>query len=116
MEIFSERLRERAKELGLPDAEIARRAGLQEARYNHYVNARREPDLRTLVRICEVLDLTPNDLLGFGDVADVGDQESDSERSKKRILAALNMLNEEQLSIVAKQVEAFVQGDLDKSD
>jgi len=116
MKIFSERLRERAKELGLPDAEIARRAGLQEARYNHYVNGRRQPDLKTIVTICKVLNLTPNDLLGFSDGANVGDQESDSERSKKRILAALNMLNEDQLSVVAKQVEAFVQGDMDKSD
>ncbi|HZI75445.1 MAG TPA: helix-turn-helix transcriptional regulator [Gemmatimonadales bacterium] len=63
MEIFAQRIRERARELGLSDAEVARRAGLSERRYGYYSTGEREPNLATLVRICEVLAATPNDLL-----------------------------------------------------
>jgi transcriptional regulator with XRE-family HTH domain len=63
METFAQRIRERARELGLSDAEVARRAGLSERRYSYYATGEREPNLATLVRICEVLAATPNDLL-----------------------------------------------------
>ena len=63
MEEFARRLRERARELGLSDAEVARRAGLSERRYGYYATGEREPNLAALVRICEVLAATPNDML-----------------------------------------------------
>jgi transcriptional regulator with XRE-family HTH domain len=63
MEGFGERLRARARQLELPDAEVARRAGLSERRYGNYVAGIREPDLATLLRVCEALAVTPNDLL-----------------------------------------------------
>lgn len=65
MESFGKMLRERARQLNLSDAEVARRAGLNERRYGHYVTGKREPDLATLLRICGVLKTTPNVLLGF---------------------------------------------------
>lgn len=64
MDIFAKRLRERAKQLGISNAEAARKIGLDERRYAHYVSARREPDLATLVNIAEILGTTPNWLLG----------------------------------------------------
>lgn len=64
MELFANNLRQRAEQLGLAHAEVARRAGLSERRYGNYVSGRREPDLATLVRIAQVLETTPNDLLG----------------------------------------------------
>src|SRR5467141_1166877 len=63
MQVFAQRIRERARELGLSDAEVARRAGLSERRYGYYSTGEREPNLATLTRICEVLAATPNDLL-----------------------------------------------------
>lgn len=63
METLSQRLRERAKQLGISNAEAARRIGLDERRYAHYASGRREPDLATLVRIAKVLGTTPNWLL-----------------------------------------------------
>ncbi len=59
------RLRARARELGLSDAEVARRSGLTTTRYGHYVNDVREPDLATVVRICRVLGMRPDELLDF---------------------------------------------------
>ncbi len=63
MELFARRIRERARELGLSDAEVARRAGLSERRYSYYATGEREPSLPTLVRICGVLATTPNEVL-----------------------------------------------------
>src|ERR1700750_3131263 len=42
------RLAARARELGLSNAEVARRAGLSERRFGNYVTDTREPDLHTL--------------------------------------------------------------------
>ena len=53
--------------MGLSDAEVARKAGLTPTRYGHYVNDIREPDLATVVRICRVLAMRPDELLGFSD-------------------------------------------------
>jgi transcriptional regulator with XRE-family HTH domain len=64
MSTFARKLRERAEELQLPFAEVARRCGLTERRFGHYVSGAREPDLATLVKICSTLDTTPNTLLG----------------------------------------------------
>ena len=61
---YGERLRSRARELNLSDAEVARRLGLEQARYSRYVNGLREPDLRTFARICAVLSTTPDAILG----------------------------------------------------
>jgi transcriptional regulator with XRE-family HTH domain len=64
MNTFAKRLQERAKQLGISNAEAARRVGLDERRYAHYASGRREPDLATLVKISETLGTTPNWLLG----------------------------------------------------
>jgi len=58
-------LRRRARDLGLSDAEVARRAGLSANRYSNYVRNDREPDLATLVKIAKVLATTPDSLLGI---------------------------------------------------
>jgi transcriptional regulator with XRE-family HTH domain len=63
MDLFAKRLRERARQLELTDAEVARRAGLSERRYGHYVRGARQPDFQTLLRICAALDATPDDSL-----------------------------------------------------
>ncbi len=60
MESFASNLKQRAVDLGLSNAEVARRAGLTERRYGNYITGRREPDLATLVRIASVLESSPN--------------------------------------------------------
>lgn len=65
MSRLAKNLKKRAKELDLTDAEIARRTGLPVRRYGHYATGYREPNLDTLLVICEALDTTPNELLGW---------------------------------------------------
>src|SRR5438046_1650197 len=104
MDLFSKRLRERAGQLHLSDAEVARRAGLSERRYGHYVRGAREPDFATLMRICSVLDLTPNDLL----LPNLASRQSVHERWLSRLIAAGRMLDPEDLKLAVRQIDTLV--------
>ena len=103
MEQFSQHLRLRAEALGLSNAEVARKVGLSERRYSHYVNGKREPDLALIVRIAKALGTTPNEMLGF---------ERTSKGSKKatlidRLAETANALAETELEIVLVQTQAL---------
>lgn len=102
--MFAANLRKRAEELGISNAEVARRAGLSERRYGNYVSGRREPDLATLVKIATVLATTPNDLL-----MDrlTGTDHSSREFARARIAAALAALRDDDLERVAIMLEAL---------
>lgn len=61
---FARRLRELRVPRGFRTARsLAQALGIDENRYTRYERAEVEPDLGLLVKICEVLALTPNDLL-----------------------------------------------------
>lgn len=63
---WGERIKARARELGLADAAVARALDLPQRRYSAYANETREPDFATLLRICRVLRTTPDAVLGIG--------------------------------------------------
>ena len=48
-----------------PQGVFAERLGLKQAKYSHYENKRREPNLDELCKIAKSLNTTPNVLLGF---------------------------------------------------
>jgi transcriptional regulator with XRE-family HTH domain len=102
MDTFAAKLRDRAAELGLSNAEVARRAGLTERRYAHYVSGDREPDLTTLVRIAGVLQTTPNSLLGCEVESAVADQRR---ILIDRLLASAHVMGDYELHLVAAQAE-----------
>jgi transcriptional regulator with XRE-family HTH domain len=106
MDLFAKRLRERARQLELSDAEVARRAGLAERRYGHYVRGTRQPDFKTLIRICAALDATPNDLL-LGDVSLI--RSSAHERWISRLNAAAGVLELDDLKLAVRQIDALVE-------
>src|SRR5258708_395676 len=103
MDGLGNRLRRRAKELGLTDSEVARRLGLQQSRYAHYVNGTREPDLATLAKISRVLSTTPNALLGF----DTESTASDSGQLTQRIEAAAASMSPEKLRLAAELMDTL---------
>jgi len=105
MDQFALRLRQRAKELGISHAEAARRSGLGERRYAHYVIGIREPDLATLVRIAHALQTTPDGLLG-----ETRKKAEQSRRSllRDRLSSAAGALGEKDLEIAVAQTEALV--------
>lgn len=101
MDSFADNLRRRAADLGISNAEVARRAGLTERRYGNYVSGRREPDLATLVRIALVLETTPNALLGFDEM-----EKGDALRAK--VGSAMEALNKADQEVLAACAEAIV--------
>lgn len=103
MESFAANLKRRAQELGLSNAEVARRAGLTERRYGNYITGRREPDLATLVRIATVLESTPNALLDFDKQAK---PQTVDELLKAKIASAANALLASDLEVMAIAIEA----------
>jgi transcriptional regulator with XRE-family HTH domain len=110
MDLFAKRLKERARQLELSDAEVARRAGLSERRYGHYVRGAREPDFATLMRICSVLDVTPNDLL----LANAPARPSGRDRWISRLIAAARKLDVDDVQLAVRQVEAIVAYHMDR--
>lgn len=103
MESFAANLKKRAQELGLSNAEVARRAGLTERRYGNYITGRREPDLATLVRIANVLGSSPNSLLDFETTAKAPTAD---DLLKAKIASAMQTLSGNDLEVMAVAVEA----------
>jgi transcriptional regulator with XRE-family HTH domain len=105
MDTFANNLRRRAEELGISNAEAARRAGLSDRRYGNYVSGRREPDLATLVRIAKVLETTPNALLGI-DTPSKATGKGNALRDK--IASAVGALDDKDREVLAACAEAIV--------
>ena len=73
---FAKNLRARIADLGLTYAEVARRSHLEVRRFHHYTVGDRQPDLQTLVRLAEVLETTPDILLGVRQESSIGPDEA----------------------------------------
>ncbi|MFL1462597.1 helix-turn-helix domain-containing protein [Roseococcus sp. DSY-14] len=92
---FAQRLRARARHLGLSDAEVARRAGLGQPRYSNYSNGIREPALDVLVAIARALETTPDRLLGVAadiDTAQPGNGPADQPRLHRDLQDLLDLV------------------------
>ena len=113
MEIWGERLRQRARELGLTDVDVARKLGLAQGRYSAYVNGAREPDLKLFVRICGALGTTPDVILG------VSPSTSPEDAGVSEVLASLRQLDSDSLvlalalirTVAAHQDQLAAKGD-----
>lgn len=99
---FASNLRRRAEELGISNAEVARRVGLSERRYANYVSGKREPDLATLLQIAKTLATTPNRLLGIDD-----ERPSRYSLLLDRLVIAATSLPVEDLDAIVAQTEAL---------
>lgn len=108
MQMFARKVRERAAELGLSQAEVARRCGISERRFGHYMSDRSEPNLQVLIRISEVLDTTPNVLLGIENRPASGRRQDEPTKIKGRIAAACAVMDETSLPLALSLVEAVL--------
>ena len=97
-------MRARAQELGLADAEVARRLDISQSRYANYIADIRQPDFATFLRICSVLAITPNQILGVEPDAAPANE---ADRLRQRIVSAIGSMDEAQLSTVVKIVDAM---------
>jgi transcriptional regulator with XRE-family HTH domain len=104
MQQFGINLRRRARELGLTDAEVARRVGISERRYGFYVTGDREPDLATLLRISDILQVKVDQLLRPHDAT----VPTTSDNLIAQIQSAASSLPEERLKLLAEIAKVFV--------
>lgn len=104
MDGIGSRLRARARALGLSDAEIARRLGFGPSRYTNYISDLREPDFATLLRICELLETTPNDILGVGEQSLLS---TSPEMLRQRIAVAATVMDADTLRLAAEMMNAL---------
>lgn len=105
MDTLARRLQERAQQLGISNAEAARRVGLDERRYAHYASGRREPDLATLVRIADALGTSPNWLLG---VTVSTSHDAHLAALVERFANAANGMSKQEIELCVIQAEAIV--------
>ena len=87
---WGERIRARARELGLTDAAVARVLDLPQRRYSAYVNEAREPDFATLLRVCQVLKTTPDAVLGVGPHVSLTPNDADLARMEAALAGLSN--------------------------
>jgi transcriptional regulator with XRE-family HTH domain len=103
MDGFARRLRERAEELGISNAEVARRCGLGERQYAYYTAGTREPNLQALVKIARVLRTSSDELLGMSDPPSL----TERARLMDRLNVAAASIKDEELRTVVTQTEAL---------
>ncbi len=72
---MGKRLRARALELGISDSEVARRLGVSQTRYAKYVTDVNEPDLVTVVKLCRLLGMAPEEILGLAEMPVHGERD-----------------------------------------
>lgn len=115
MKTLSERLKERARALGLADAEVARRSGLSERRYGNYVSGIRQPDYDTLMRICATLAISPNEALGWSDIVSIA---GERERLLANLTAVTSAMSDSELKVavalldtLSKEIEGLQRGE-----
>lgn len=64
---FGENISELMKIKKMGQAELAQKVGVVQSAISLWVNNKREPDYKTLFKLCKILDTTPNELLGWED-------------------------------------------------
>ena len=109
MDEFGGRLRACAQEIGLTDAEVARRLGISQQRFANYVSGRHRPDFGMLLRICRALGTRPDRLLGFEGVQ--GNADTEEVRLHRRICAAARSMRPLALRHAAAMMDALVECD-----
>jgi transcriptional regulator with XRE-family HTH domain len=104
---IGKQLANRVRELGLSQAEAARKCGLSEKRFNNYVNDGREPDFETLLHICDQLQITPNRLFSYLSSAD------DISGDERQLLTVYRGLSVDNRSAVRSVADSLGRGGTD---
>ncbi len=63
--MYIEKIKELRKSKNITQVEMSKKLGLSESAYGLYETRQRQMDIETFVLICKILDVSPNDLLGF---------------------------------------------------
>ena len=103
MDYLANQLRRLGVDRGISNAEVARRCGIEERTYANYCTGKREPDLETILRICQKMGVTPNDLLLQEDAP-----QEQREKLIRRLAASLAEVSTGDITAVTVAIEALV--------
>lgn len=65
MSVFSDRLAELRKKRGLTQQQIAEQIGIKQNSYSDWETGKNEPNLKNVVKLANILDVTADYLLGM---------------------------------------------------
>lgn len=68
LQLIHERIVEAIKQSGMTQTEIARKIGVTQSSVGQYLSGRSLPALDTFARLCQVLDVSPEYLLGLSEI------------------------------------------------
>ena len=96
------------RKMGLSQAKVAELGEMGDKTFTNAERGKCAMDLETLMKICDVLEVTPNDLLLY-------DDEPLSEM-QKRVLDSLTQLDEDRQKMLLDMVEHYVKLELAAAD
>ena len=64
---YLDKIKELRKSKRITQVEMSKKIGLSESAYGLYETRQRHMDIDTFVKVCKILETTPNELLGFDD-------------------------------------------------
>lgn len=99
-DVFRERVRLAREMRGLSQAELAKRAGLQDSAISHFETGTRKPSFDNLRRLADALDVTTDYLLGRTSDAGRPAEASRLHRHKSRLTDADQDLAEEFMKLL----------------
>lgn len=63
--IFSQNLRKALEDNKMTQQTFADQIGISQATVNRWLNGVNEPDFATLLTVCRILNISPNEILGY---------------------------------------------------
>lgn len=61
-----DRLKKARKSKGFTQLDMCKHLGVAKSTYSMYETRNNRMDIETFVQVCRILDVTPNEILGFG--------------------------------------------------
>lgn len=103
--MFSERLQEARIDAGLKQSDIAKEIGLTTSAYGYYEQGKREPNLETLMKLCSILNVSSDYLLGIDDVNE--HQESISSSNSTNLKNSIYFIDQQIRRSIAHNITFF---------
>lgn len=107
-----ENLRKYRIQAGLKQEDLAQRLGKSKSVISNWERGENRPDAETIAKICAILNVTPNEILGWDEIEKEENEPQTEEKDDITVAAHIegeNLTEEEQ-----KEIENFIQYVLSK--
>ena len=109
MGIVAENLKRYRKAKKWTQEKVAKRVHIDRTTYSKYESGNATPSVETCIRLCLALDISPNELMGWGDATDlvVTPTEEECAAALQPLPAGLS---EEEINLVAEKIKKILRG------